>query len=91
MKKYTFATVTPELWEEILNTANKMIEPLSKEHVPLEIVMQAIMLVIALTVLRVSASAGEDIETIIVKAGNSIITYSEFEGIWCNFMYSTCN
>ena len=78
MKKYTFATVTPELWEEILNTANKIIEPLSKENVPLEIETQAIMLVTANTLLRVSASTGEDIETLIEKAGISIRIYSEF-------------
>lgn len=78
MKKYTFATVTPELWEEILNTAKKITENLSKEGVSLEIGMQAIMLVTTKAMKDLSASTGADIETLIEKAGISIRTYSEF-------------
>lgn len=77
MKEYTFAIVTPELWEEILNTAEK-IKNLAKEGVPLEIGMQAIMLVTAQALKNLSASTGADIETLIEGVRISIRIYSEF-------------
>ncbi len=77
MKKYTFATVTPELWEEILNTAKKITETLSKEGVPLEIGMQAIMLVTTQALKHFSVATGKDIENLIEVVGISIRIYSE--------------
>lgn len=77
MKKYTFATVTPELWEEILNTAKKIKENLSKEGVPPEIGMQAIMLVTTQALKHLSVATGEDIENLIEVVGISIRIYSE--------------
>lgn len=76
MKKYTFGTLTPELWEEILNTAEKIKKNLVKEGVPLEIGMQAIMLVTAQALKYLSATKGADIETLIETAGISIRIYS---------------
>ncbi len=77
MKKYTFATVTPELWEEILNTAKKITDTLSKEGVPPEIGMQAIMLVTTQALKHHSVATGEDIENLIEVVGISIRIYSE--------------